>query len=82
MECFTTNIATIPLLPDECSGELKSTNCVIHTNALTYLDLPANSTQAEINEALLLSLQDARNRLAVVESQILDFEARITALEP
>lgn len=40
-----------------------STECVVQTTPLTYLNLPDNSTQKEINEALLLALQAANNKI-------------------
>lgn len=80
-DCFQTNIAEVPLVTDTCEGKLTSTTCVIHETAITYLDLPANATQEEINNALVLSLQDTRNRLATAEEQILDLESRVEALE-
>ena len=73
-ECFSTNINSVPLSPDICEGETKSTVCVIHSAALTYLGLPANSTQEQINEALLLSLIDTRNRLLIAEQNITDLQ--------
>lgn len=80
-ECFTTNIAVVPTIPDPCGGELKSTSCVVHEEAIAYLGLPANSTQEDINTALVLSLQDTRIRLELAEIKIIELEQRIEDLE-
>ena len=42
---------------DPCLGDKKSTKCVLDENAFIELNLPANSTQEEINAALYQSLQ-------------------------
>lgn len=58
-----------------------STKCIISLKALTYLGLAPNSTLEDIIDALLLSLADARTRLAQAEVTIADHETRITNLE-
>ena len=51
---------TLPTFPtDSCNGKTISSGCVISQNAYTLLDLPANSTQEEINNALVLALNSA-----------------------
>lgn len=80
-ECFTTNIATITTINDPCNGDMKSTSCLVHTDAIAYLGLPANSTQEDINTALVLSLQDTRIRLELAETTIADLEQRVFDLE-
>ena len=42
---------------DPCLGDKKSTKCVLDENAFIELNLPANSTQEEINAALYQALQ-------------------------
>lgn len=81
MECFSTNIPTITFTEDPCEGKTMFTQCIIHEGAITYLGLPANSTVEDIIEALVLSLQDTRNRLQIAEDTIADHEIRIEALE-
>nr|DAI89609.1 MAG TPA: hypothetical protein [Caudoviricetes sp.] len=72
----------IPIITeDPCHGEQISTNCTILPIAITYLNLPPNSTVTTVLNAYLLSLVDARNRIAVLETQGANFETRITALE-
>lgn len=67
-ECFSTNIPTVPLIPDPCDGNMKSTSCVIYADAITYLGLPPNSNVTEIIQALVLSLADARARIEILET--------------
>jgi hypothetical protein len=69
------------LAEDKCKGVQTSTDCLIHEGAITYLNLPPNSTITVILQALLLSLVDARNRITVLETLSADYEIRITALE-
>lgn len=80
-ECIQ-GITIPPLLQDNCNGETKSTDCIIHSNAITYLGLPANSNLTTIISTLLLSLKDARDRVIALEARIEDHETRITNLEP
>lgn len=68
-------------IEDPCSGNQLSSNCVIFENNIVYLNLPANSTITQVVQALLVSLIDARQGIATLGAQNLDFETRITALE-
>lgn len=47
----------------------KSANCVIVEDATSYLGLPSNTPLSEVLAALVLSLQDARNRIITLENQ-------------
>lgn len=60
-----------PLPTDLCQGETKSTDCVIYSDAITYLDLPPDSNVTTIVDNLLLSLVDARNRIEDLESNVI-----------
>ncbi len=62
-ESITPNI-----IEDPCSGNQMSTDCLIYSNAITYLELPPNSTMTAVVQALLLSLIDARNRITALEN--------------
>jgi len=69
-------------IEDNCNGNQSSTNCVLFPNSIIYLGISQpNATTTEVIQALLTSLVDARNRIAVLEAQNADFESRITALE-
>ena len=70
------------LLPtDPCNGETKNSACVIHTDAITLLDLPINSTQEEINNAFVLAISSLLNRVELLETRVDDLESRILILE-
>ena len=74
MEC--NNGISIPSLgispcPD---GIYHSDKCIIHSGAITALNLPANSTQQQINTAFVLALQNLLN-------QIEELTARVEVLE-
>lgn len=43
--------------------------CIVQVDPITYLGLPDNSTQKEINNALVLALQTANNRIETLENQ-------------
>lgn len=68
-------------IEDPCEGNQSSADCVIFSNAITYLSLSPNSTMTQVVQSLLLSLIDARSRVVVLEAQGVNFETRITALE-
>lgn len=74
--------STIPnRIEDPCKGNQISSDCSLFPNSITYLSLPPNSTMTQVVQALLVSLIDARQRIANLEAQNSDFETRITALE-
>jgi hypothetical protein len=70
------------LIEDPCGGEKKSTQCIISLKALTYLQLPAESSLEDIIDNLILSLSDVRTRLSAAETKIEELESRIEILEP
>jgi hypothetical protein len=73
-KCLTgTNVPT--LLPTEpCGGEYLPTACIVNPGAISYLNLPANSTQQTINSALI-------NALMAKDVTIFELESRILILE-
>lgn len=69
------NGVDIPELSSEnCDGIYTSTNCIVQAGAITALGLPANSTQTQINTAVVLAL-------AYKQELIDDLIARVEALE-
>ncbi len=66
---------------DICNGETKPTACIIHADAIPSLELAANSTQAEINAALVLVINILNTRITALETLTADLEARILELE-
>ena len=80
MEC--NEYIVIPTLPnDECQGERIKTGCVYSPNAYTLLELPENSTQEQINNALVLALNAANTINNAQQLVIEDLEQRILVLE-
>jgi len=60
--------------PIECPEGLFSTNCTVTPSAIVYLGLLANSTQTQINTALVAAL--------IAKDQLIqDLTTRIEALE-
>ena len=57
-----------------CGGEFKSTACIVETNAISYLNLPAGATQSQINAALI-------NALLYKDQQILNLQTQIDELQ-
>ena len=52
---------SIPILPtDPCNGKTFSSKCIIHSDILTLLDLPANSDLQLVINTLIVSLTTAR----------------------
>ena len=74
MTCYDGIIIPDPI-EETCQGDYTSTNCVINPNALTYLNLPANSTMSTIVSALILAL--------IYKDQVIsELQDQITALTP
>lgn len=65
--CKQTNIPELNQGSDPCEGERKSTDCVVHPNAIPSLNLPPESNQTEINSALIAALQTALIRIQNLE---------------
>ena len=82
MACENNNIV-IPELPsDPCNGKTISTDCVIYSSAITLLDLPPNSSNTEVINALVLAINSLIGRVKLLETITTDHENRITILEP
>ena len=80
MSCIT-NIE-IQQTTDLCSGKTMSTKCLINESAIPSLFLEPNSTQEEVNNALVLAINSLINRVELLETTVADHENRITTLEP
>jgi hypothetical protein len=79
MEC---NENIVPIQTEDfCNGKRYNTKCLFSDTAYTLLDLPANSTQEEINNALVLALNSAFATNTAQQLVIEDLEARILLLE-
>ena len=77
------NNIVIPELPsDPCNGKTISTDCVIYSSAITLLDLPPNSSNTEVINALVLAINSLIGRVELLETITTDLDARLTILEP
>jgi hypothetical protein len=78
--CIPNTTSTINETALVCSN-FYSTDCIIFINAISYLNLPVNSTVTEVLVALTASLIDTRNRQEILEDSINLLEARIINVE-
>jgi len=74
MEC-SQNTTVIPdNSPLDCDGIITSTTCIAHPTAISFLNLPAESTQAQINSALTTALVAAYSRILALENRVTTLE--------
>lgn len=71
--CSQTNVAEVDNSAQNCD-EFKSTDCIIHEEAISYLGLPENSSTTDVFNALILSVIDARNRISLLEDRVTTLE--------
>lgn len=62
-------------IEEPCNGEYTLDQCIIHAAAISYLELPTNSSLMTIINTFVLAL-------IAKDDQIAELDARITALEP
>lgn len=71
MPVCNTNQTNIPDLPSEpCNGDYTDSQCVVHESALTYLNLPANSSLSTIITAFITALQFKDEQISNLQDQI------------
>lgn len=76
------NDINIPNLQEEvCDGVYTSDTCIVHSGAITYLGLPANSSVSTILTNMILSLMSKDGQIAVLVSQVADLTTRVETLE-
>lgn len=78
--CKSSNIPQVDNTALECT-EFINTQCILHPDVLTYLNLPVNSNMRVVINTLLTSLIDARNRVIALETRATALETRVTTLE-
>lgn len=76
-DCYN-GIAIPNRIVEECNGDYKSTDCILSPNALAYLGLPANSSQADINTAIEASLLAKDEGIALGAPQYKVYTALLT----
>ncbi len=72
-ECKQANVPQVDNTALECNQFVNS-QCVLHPDVLTYLNLPANSNMRVVINTLLASLSDARNRITLLETRVTTLE--------
>ena len=81
MACENNNTQIVQI-PDDCNGKRISTDCITYSSAITLLDLPPNSSNTEVINALVLAINSLIGRIELLETITTDHENRITILEP
>ena len=77
------NGIVIPTLStDKCGGKKMYDECIIHEQAITFLDLPANSSIKDVIDKLILIISGQNTRIQSLENQIANHTTRIQNLEP
>lgn len=71
--CYN-GVTVAPLIQAPCGGIYTSSACIVHAPTLSYLNLPAGSTQEQINTSLI-------NALIAKDQTIAALTARIVILE-
>lgn len=77
-----TNTDLPELTSEECNGEYTQSMCTIHPTALTYLNLPANSSIFTIINTFILALQYKGEQISTLQDSITALEDRVLILEP
>ena len=56
--------------PLDCDGIVASTSCVAIPDPITFLNLPAESTQSEVNAALVVKLVQCFNTITSLKNRV------------
>lgn len=67
--CYT-GTAVPHQIAEECNGEYTSDACIIHTAAIPYLNLPANSPLQTIINSFIAALQYKDEQIETLQNQI------------
>ena len=67
--CYS-GISTPDKILEICNGEYTSDVCIIHPQAIPYLDLPANSSLNTIVNTFILALMRKDEQIAELEALI------------
>lgn len=76
--CSQTEIPVLNPGADPCNGEYTSTNCIIHTTALTALGIPINSPLSNILVAIVAALN---NQNTIVNNLTEQLDTQQTLIE-
>ena len=78
--CYTGVTMETPI-EAPCGGEFISTACIVETNAISYLNLPAGATQSQINAALINALLYKDQQILNLQTQIDELQTQIDELQ-
>ena len=57
-------------IEEPCGGVYTLDTCIVHADAIPYLNLPANSKIKEVVDKIIISLQAKDDLIAELEAQI------------
>lgn len=79
--CSQTSTPIIVQQVDPCNGIHTSTDCVTHTEPITYLFLEDNTNLTKVIETIVLSLQSNTTRVTQLEEENAQQASAITVLQ-
>lgn len=79
--CSQTSTPIIVQQVDPCNGIHTSTDCVTHTEPITYLSLEDNTNLTKVIETIVLSLQSNTTRVTQLEEENAQQASAITVLQ-
>ena len=79
--CSQTSTPIIVRQVDPCNGVHTSTDCVVHSEPITYLFIEDNTNLTTILEAVVLSLQSNNTRVTQLEEENVQQASAIAVLQ-
>jgi len=80
--CSQTNTPVLNTTTDPCNGVHTSTACIFKEDAITYLNVTANSNLDTILQNIVLALQASNARITELEDQVEQLQADLLACCP
>ena len=71
--CYTGVVVPSPIIAP-CGGEYISSACIVHAPTLNYLNLPAGSTQEQINTSFINALISKDQIIAALTARVVILE--------
>lgn len=71
--CYTGVVVPSPII-EPCGGKYTSSACMIHAPTLNYLNLPAGSTQEQINTSFINALISKDQIIAALTARVVILE--------
>jgi hypothetical protein len=69
IDCPTSTSVVPDNSPLECDGIYTLDDCIVHSNAISFLSIPANSSIKDIFNAMVTKLIDLNNRITALEGE-------------